>query len=120
MKPEQPDWATKWRDLAKESSGVTPDDPRLNSILSALALADTAYKSKDLATFEQAAARVRRLMKLMPVATIEWERHDRTTQRGLIDFLHHDETGGLWIFLTTADGRQLALNAAACNFQIET
>jgi hypothetical protein len=119
MKAEQPDWAAKWRDLAKLTNGILPDDPRLDAVREALALADTAYQAKAPVAFEEAAARVRQLMKLMPGASIEWQRHDRTQMRGLIDFLHHDETGGLWIFLTALSGEQLALNGA-CAFQIET
>lgn len=120
MKLQRPDWASKWRDLAKLSDGLLPTDARLPLVKAALDRCDNHYKQGNVDGFEAEVERIQRLMKILPGAMLSWERYDRSKMRGLVDFTACDETGGLWIFLTALGGEQLALNAAVCNFQIET
>ncbi len=55
----KPDWSTAWRELANLTSGITPEDPRLQPVLAALDACDNAYLANDWPGFEQAAGRVK-------------------------------------------------------------
>lgn len=107
-----PTWLDRWKDLAKATDGMLPDDPRLPLVTAALHRCDDHYKAGNQEGFEQEAATLDRLMLITPGNTITWERPDRTQQRAVVDFLHCDDSGALWIFLTIIQGMQVAVNFA--------
>lgn len=45
-----------------------------------------------------------------PGSTIAWVRGDGSTQTGIIDFIHADETGTWWAFISTPTGSWSAVN----------
>lgn len=95
-------WIFRWRDLAKATDGLLPDDPRLNPVLDALAVCDRHYKEADIKSFTKGAERVRRLMLFTPGATVRWEgtlNHRRTTLGpAIVEHVHVDD-GRLIVFV---------------------
>ena len=59
----QPDWLQEWREVAKISSGLTKEDPRLPSVMAALAVCDAAFALDDWAGFQRAKIGVTRAME---------------------------------------------------------
>lgn len=96
-------WVDQWGTLSRETHGLTPDDPRLNPILDALAVCDRHYRTADLDGFTKASERVRRLMRLAPNARVWWEgavNHLlRTLGPATVEDVQHD-TGRLWVWVT--------------------
>ena len=56
------DWLAKWRHLAAISSGLTPEDSRLQPVLAALDACDTAFLAGDYPAFMHAAVKVEEAM----------------------------------------------------------
>ena len=52
--PQQPDWRSTWRDIARLSSGLEPGDPRLQPVREAIAGCEAAYAMGDLQSFQDA------------------------------------------------------------------
>ena len=52
------DWLAEWRHLAAITSGLTPEDSRLQPVLAALDVCDTAFLAGDYPAFMQAAVKV--------------------------------------------------------------
>jgi hypothetical protein len=66
-------WTEQWRDLARVTDRLLPDDPRLAPVLDSLSKCDHFYKLQELDGFTKASQRVRRLMLFVPGAQIWWE-----------------------------------------------
>jgi hypothetical protein len=56
------DWLVKWRHLAAITSGLTPEDSRLQTVLTALDVCDTAFLAGDYPGFMHAATKVENAM----------------------------------------------------------
>lgn len=100
--PKAPNWLDRWRQLARVTDGLLPDDPRLNPLLSVLADCDRHYQSGDVAAFMKAAERVRRLMCFVPGATVRWEgamnHRQATLGPAVIEHVHYDGAN-LYVFV---------------------
>lgn len=59
-------WLTEWRQLAAETSGLLPDDPRLAPVLEGLSRCDEAFLANDYPGFLRAKAAVLALMHEVP------------------------------------------------------
>ena len=96
-------WTAQWRDLAKLTHGLQPEDPRFGPVLAGLAVCDQHYKAADLDAFTVGAERVRRLMQFVPGAKVRWEGmvNHRLTVFGpaTVELVHHDQCR-LVVFLT--------------------
>lgn len=77
-------WISQWKGLATVTDGLTPEDPRLNPILDALAVCDRHYRTADLDGFEKASQRVYRLMQFVPGARVCWEGEYRSHRLGVL------------------------------------
>lgn len=53
---------------------------------------------------EKAPGKVRVIPTFQPGSTIAWLRADGTRQIGTVDFIHTDEIGARWAFVTIGDG----------------
>jgi len=58
-----PDWLNAWRELARLTDGLLPDDPRLQSILMALRRCDDTFLANDWPAFQRAAEHVRQAVQ---------------------------------------------------------
>lgn len=56
------EWLTAWRELASQTAGLLPDDPRLALVVEGLGCCDEAFLANDYPRFLQAKAQVLRLM----------------------------------------------------------
>ncbi|MFO0699743.1 MAG: hypothetical protein U0236_10975 [Nitrospira sp.] len=71
-RPQDLDWLSQWRLLARTTEGLTSEDPRLNPVLDVLADCDRHYKAGDLSSFTEQSERVKRLMCFAPGAKVRW------------------------------------------------
>jgi len=62
-RPTHHDWLQAWRHLARDTYGVTPDDPRLQPVFFALSVCDDLFLRGDWDGFQQAVQKVRRAMQ---------------------------------------------------------
>jgi hypothetical protein len=62
-KSARPSWLTAWRELAEITSGLTAEDARLQPVLAALDVCDTAFELDDWAAFQEARRGVMREMQ---------------------------------------------------------
>ncbi len=96
------DWLSRWRELARLTDGLLPEDPRFDPILTALSDCDRAFKAQDLDAFTKGTERVRRLMQFTPGAKVRWEGtvNHRLCTLGpaTVELVHHDE-GKLFAFV---------------------
>ena len=58
----RPDWLAAWRELARLTYGITPEDQRLQPVLTALNVCDGAFAAGDWAAFQEARKGVIRAM----------------------------------------------------------
>ncbi|MFY4728333.1 hypothetical protein [Nitrospira sp. BLG_2] len=61
-----PNWLAEWRELASQTAGLLPDDPRLSPVLEGLSRCDEAFLANDYPGFLRAKAAVLCLMKEVP------------------------------------------------------
>lgn len=61
-----PDWLAEWRELASQTAGLLPDDPRLRPVLEGLSRCDEAFLANDYPGFLRAKAAVLALMNEVP------------------------------------------------------
>jgi hypothetical protein len=59
----RPSWLTAWRELAEITSGITSEDPRLQSVFAALHSCDTAFEADDWPAFQEARKGLLRVMQ---------------------------------------------------------
>lgn len=100
------DWLSRWRGLATATSGLLPDDPRVDPALRGLANCDRCYRDGDLDGFRKGAERVRWLMQFAPGATVRWKGSvdHRLCLLGpaTVEHVHHDD-GKLYVFVVWKD-----------------
>ena len=58
--PSSSQWLTAWRELATLTAGLTAEDPRLQTVLTALNVCDMAFEADDWTAFEKARKEVLR------------------------------------------------------------
>ena len=58
----QHDWLAAWRELAELTYGITPEDPRLQPVLTALNVCDVAFVADDWTAFQEARKGIVRAM----------------------------------------------------------
>ena len=95
-------WTAQWKDLARVTDGLLPDDARLGPVLNGLADCDRYYKAADLDGFTKGAERVRRLMAFTLGAMIWWQgsKDHRLCVLGPASILHvHQDDGKLYVFV---------------------
>jgi hypothetical protein len=59
----KPDWLKAWRELAEVTSGMTKDDPRLETVMRWLNACDVAFTIGTWTGFCEAAEQVRAIMR---------------------------------------------------------
>ena len=60
------EWLKEWRELAQVTHGILPDDPRLESIMRWLNVADVTFQLDSWSTFQEAAEEVKRIARDKP------------------------------------------------------
>jgi hypothetical protein len=98
-----PDWLTHWRELARQTAGLSPDDPRMGPVLSTLAEAERAHKAGDAEGFQRAAIQAHRLMQFIPGARVRWQAtvNSRLALLGPATVVHvHEDLGRLWVWVS--------------------
>jgi len=63
MVPRKP-WLAVWRELATLTYGITPQDPRLGPVLTALNRCDEAFANDDWARFQRGANDIKEIVGL--------------------------------------------------------
>jgi len=61
--PEKPDWYGAWRELATLTHGIGDQDHRLSPVIAGLNQCDNAFQKGDWTAFQQAAERVRVIVR---------------------------------------------------------
>lgn len=61
--PAPPDWLGAWRELARLTDGMLPDDSRLQPILMALRRCDDTFLANDWPAFQRAVEQVRQAVQ---------------------------------------------------------
>lgn len=101
-------WTAQWKDLARDTHGLLPDDPRIGPLLGALAVCDHHYKAQDLDGFTKGAERVRRFMQFVPGAKVRWQgsNNHRLCILGpsTVEMVHCNQ-GRLWVWVWHGMGR---------------
>ena len=62
LKEQKTNWLEAWRELAQVTYGILPDDPRLESIMRWMNVADVAFHLDSWSSFQEAAARVKEIV----------------------------------------------------------
>lgn len=57
-----PSWLEVWRELARITYGVMPEDPRFKPVMIALDACDAAFEADDWEAFQEARQRVKNAM----------------------------------------------------------
>ena len=99
MPPLQPGW----RELARLTTGLERDDPRLNPVLDMMMQGAKAQDAGDADGFARAIARVQHLMLFVPGALVRWQGSEGHQLKVLgpvpVEFVHVADNL-LWVWTT--------------------